>query len=66
MKHTLSLITALLLVPSGLHATELEAVARHKAVVPKSPQQVPSRMHPGDAPILGNGDLVAAFAGSLL
>lgn len=41
----------------------LAVVAKHKAVFTKPPQQIPSRMHPGDAPILGNGDLVTAFAG---
>ncbi len=41
----------------------LNLVSKHKAVFTKPPQQIPSRMHPGDAPILGNGDLLAAFAG---
>ncbi len=41
----------------------LVVVAKHKTVFTKPPQQIPSRMHPHDAPILGNGDLVTAFAG---
>jgi len=57
------LLTALLLAPFGLHAAELAVVARHKAVFTKPPENIPSRMHQHDAPILGNGDLTVAFAG---
>ena len=63
MKHTLTLLAAMLLLPFGLHAAELAVVARHKAVFTKPPEKIPSRMHPHDAPILGNGDLTVAFAG---
>jgi hypothetical protein len=44
-------------------AEALSIVAKHKAVFAKPPEKIPSRMHPHDAPILGNGDLVAAMAG---
>ncbi|MBM4090902.1 MAG: hypothetical protein FJ276_15980 [Planctomycetes bacterium] len=63
MKPTLTFLAALLLVPFGLHAAELDVVARHKVVFTKPPEKIPSRMHPHDAPILGNGDLTVAFAG---
>ncbi|MCU0873033.1 MAG: hypothetical protein MUE50_11900 [Pirellulaceae bacterium] len=44
-------------------AEALSIVAKHKAVFSKPPEKIPSRMHPHDAPILGNGDLAAAMAG---
>ena len=46
---------------SGTDALRL--VSKQKVVFTKPPRSVPSRMHPADAPILGNGDLLAAFAG---
>ena len=62
------LLCAVCLAPVVSAATDagtdtLHLVSKQKAVFTKPPQLVPSRMHPGDAPILGNGDLVAAFAG---
>lgn len=54
---------------TGSYASDSEpdgtpaVVSRHKGVFVKPPQRIPSRMHPHDAPILGNGDLVAAMAG---
>ena len=66
MKHTITVLTALLLAPLAAQhaaAADLDIVARHKAVFTKPPGSIPSRMHPADAPILGNGDLTVAFAG---
>ncbi len=62
-------LAALLLAPLAIlraaetPAADLTVVARHKAVFTKPPDKIPSRMHPADAPILGNGDLTVAFAG---
>ena len=53
----------LLAAETATPADTLAVVAKHKAVFTKPPERIPSRMHPHDAPILGNGDLVAAFAG---
>ena len=39
----------------------MSIVSKHKAVFTKPPQYIPSRMHPRDAPILGNGDLLVGF-----
>ena len=49
-------------VAEGAESIGLRVVSEHKAVFTKPPQQVSSRMHPADATILGNGDLLAAFA----
>ena len=50
--------------PDSGSTDALALVAKQKGVFTRPPQRVPSRMHPHDAPILGNGDLVTAFAGN--
>jgi hypothetical protein len=42
---------------------ELRPVAQPRAEFTKPPEKIPSRMHPHDAPLFGNGNLTVAMAG---